>query len=369
MLSAQSNLNGCRRKLFVPGLLRINRLLALLVLVAGLQSRASASVSLLMEEPFGTFGAFNPTGHAAIYLSGVCADTPTQLRLCRAGEQGVVISRYHHVAGYDWLAVPLIPYLYAVDDLSERPETITPALSAQLRDDYRREHLLNIAPNLPDGGTPRGEWIQLIGASFDRKIHVFQVATTHEQDEMLVAKLNDGRNRSHFNLFYRNCADFARGVLRTLYPDTLPHNSLADFGLTTPKHLSRSLMKISKDRPEMEFRAFVIPQLPGTTARSHHVDGIAESLVRSKKYFLPLAFVSPTTAATLLAAYVGTGRFSAPKEAPLLPELDTIETGVTLRPDAIAIDATPMPQDGSRLLLACSAPGPATAAETAAGSQ
>jgi len=37
-----------------------------------------------MEEPFGNFGDMNPTGHAAIYLNRVCAETPTQLRRCEA---------------------------------------------------------------------------------------------------------------------------------------------------------------------------------------------------------------------------------------------------------------------------------------------
>jgi hypothetical protein len=71
---------------------------------------AHASVALLMEEPYGTFGAVNPTGHAAIYLNHVCAETPVQLRACHEGEYGVVISRYHKVDGLDWVAIPLVPY-------------------------------------------------------------------------------------------------------------------------------------------------------------------------------------------------------------------------------------------------------------------
>ncbi len=74
-----------------------------------------------MEEPYGAFGRVNPTGHAAVYLSQVCAESPTKLRLCEAGENGVVISRYHRVGGYDWIAIPLIPYLYAVDEPQDAP--------------------------------------------------------------------------------------------------------------------------------------------------------------------------------------------------------------------------------------------------------
>ncbi len=28
-----------------------------------------------------------------------------------------MISRYFKIAGYDWIAIPLIPYLYAVDNV------------------------------------------------------------------------------------------------------------------------------------------------------------------------------------------------------------------------------------------------------------
>ena len=50
--------------------------------MGGLRARADAA--LLMEEPYAEFGAFNPTGHAAIYLNHVCAESPTRLRPCRA---------------------------------------------------------------------------------------------------------------------------------------------------------------------------------------------------------------------------------------------------------------------------------------------
>ena len=78
-----------------------------LLVCAGVYARAD--IALFLEEPHGEFGAFNPTGHAAVYLSDVCAESATKLRNCFPGEHGVVISRYHRVAGYDWIAVPLVP--------------------------------------------------------------------------------------------------------------------------------------------------------------------------------------------------------------------------------------------------------------------
>src|ERR1700685_3448293 len=92
----------------------------LVVMVFACASLASASATMFLEEPYGTLGWFTATGHAAVYLSGVCAETPVVLRKCAPGETGIVLSRYDGVAGYDWIAIPLIPYLYAVD----RPEDV-----------------------------------------------------------------------------------------------------------------------------------------------------------------------------------------------------------------------------------------------------
>jgi hypothetical protein len=276
---------------------------------------ARASVSLLMEEPYGEFGAFNPTGHAAVYLSRVCAETPTQLRECRNGEYGVVISRYHKIDGYDWIAIPLVPYLYAVDDVSQVPATVDKAEVARLRDAYRREHLLALAPDSKKGGTPGGEWTQLVGASYDRTIHGFQVVSTEEQDERFIAMFNDRRNVGHFNLLFHNCADFSRVVLDIYLPHSVHRNFIADVGLMTPKQVARSLVNYGKKHPEVQMTAFVIPQVPGSVARSHAVDGVAESLVKSKKYLIPLVVLNPEVTGGVVAAYLVEGRMKLPKNA------------------------------------------------------
>ena len=112
--------------------------------------KAHADAALLLEEPFGQFGDMNPTGHAAIYLNRVCAASLTELRFCEAGEQGVVISRYHRIDGYDWLAIPLIAYLYAVDDPHNVPSSIDPKLEMKLRNGYRQKHLIKLVPDDPE---------------------------------------------------------------------------------------------------------------------------------------------------------------------------------------------------------------------------
>lgn len=99
----------------------IGRTFAVLaVLFGAFGLKAGASATLLTEEPYRKLGFFTATGHSAVYLSGVCAQTPLILRRCGPGESGVVLSRYDDVGGYDWIAILLVPYLYAV----ERPEDV-----------------------------------------------------------------------------------------------------------------------------------------------------------------------------------------------------------------------------------------------------
>ena len=277
----------------------------------------SADVGLLMEEPFGTFGYVNPTGHAAIYLSNVCAVSPTELRRCHSGETGVVISRYHHVGGYDWLAIPLIPYLYAVDSVAEIPQKITPEEEARLRDNYRRSHLEQLIPDNPDGQTPGGEWIQLVGASYDRRIYIYEVDAAEERDDAFVERFNAARNSSHFNLFFNNCADLSKAILNFYYPHSIHRNMIADTGFTTPKQVARSLAQYARHHERLDLRTYTLPQVEGSTARSHPINGVIESFLK-KKYVVPLAIVQPAIAGGLAVAYLLRGRYNPSKDAETL---------------------------------------------------
>src|SRR5580704_1104787 len=179
-----------------------NWLLALIGFLGLSAGAAQASVTLLLEEPYGNFGGLTPTGHASIYLSRVCAASPVSLRRCQPGEQGVVISRYHRVAGYDWIAIPVLPYLYAVDRPEDVPLTVSPEEVAALRDAYRRAKLHDMIPDTEDGLMPKGDWTQLVGSAYDRTIYAFGVETTEEQDEQFIQVFNSGPNEAHFNLLF-----------------------------------------------------------------------------------------------------------------------------------------------------------------------
>ena len=283
-----------------------------LVLFAG-AARLPAGVALLVGEPFGKFGFFNPTGHAAVYLSGVCAETPTTLRQCRPGENGVVISRYSRIAGYDWIAIPLLPYLYAVERPEEVPATADAQTIVELRDGYRRKYLQELAPDGPEGETPGGDWVQLVGAAYDRNIYGYGLATTPEDDDRLIRHLNSQPNERRFHIIYRNCADFARNIVNFYYPRAIKRSVIADTGITTPKHSAKALVSYSRRHPDVDSWHFVVPQVPGVRP-SRKLRGVSESLVRTKKYVVPLIVLQPWVAASAAAAYLTTGRFNPSRQ-------------------------------------------------------
>jgi len=337
-------------------------LLAALCVSTIAATQAHASVALLMEEPYGAFGAANPTGHAAIYLNHICADSPTSLRTCHDGEYGVVISRYHKVDHLDWIAIPLVAYLYAVDDPSQIPASVTKEQVAQIRDTYRRAHLEDLAPDAPNGSAPKGEWTQLVGSSFDRAIHGFEVDTTPEQDSRFMAIFNDRKNVGHFNLLFHNCADFSKMVLNTYDPHAVHRNFIADAGITTPKQDARDWVGYGKKHPELNMSAFVIPQVLGTVSRSHPDDGVAESLVKSKKYVIPLAILAPEVTGGVVVAYLADGRLKLPKGTPVF-NIGDEETSGSPTPPATPgreqLTPAPMP-DSTTAPAAAPAPAPVT---------
>jgi hypothetical protein len=299
--------------------------LALCLLVLSGPTPSYADVVLLLGESYGRFGSFSPMGHAAVYLTRVCAESPTVLRRCDPGETGVVVSRYHRVAELDWIAIPLIPYLYAAD----RADEVAPSADAEtvlaLRDEYRRAHLRALMPDTPTGEPPKGNWVQLVGAAYDRTIVAFALKTTEAQDDELIHELNARKNRHRFNLLFRNCADFARDIVNRYYPRALRRNVIADLGFTTPKQISKSFVRYGSRRPELQLESFIIPQIPGSRRESRDARGVLESLVKTKKYAIPLAVLQPWIPTGLAAGYLVTGRFKPQGHAAPVYEPSVLE--------------------------------------------
>lgn len=291
-------------------------LIAVLFLVAGGSCvRAHAGATLLLEEPYSYDGTFAGTGHTAVYLSRVCADSPLVLRRCQPGEQGVVLSRYHGIAGYDWLAVPLIPYLYAVDSTEKVPLYADVKLESFLRDRYRRKYLQTIVPDENSGEPPEGPWVQLVGAAYDRTLYAFEIETSPEKDDELIRLFNAGPNKGAYKLLSANCADFVRAVINFYYPKALHRSVLADFGVTTPKQIAKCLVRYGKHHPQLKLTSYVIPQVPGTIKRSKQVRGVVESAFKAKKYMVPLLVWHPAIVGCFAAAYFTGGGFDPGRHA------------------------------------------------------
>ena len=271
-------------------------------------ARGRAQAALLMEEPYGFFGALNPTGHNAIYFHRICAETPVKLRHCRPGEMGVVIARYEGIDSYDWVAIPLVPYLYSVENTAEVPAHVNREMVKQLRDRYREAHLESLGLNLQPGNFVRDGWTQLVGSAYERRIFAFRFDTTPEQDDALIARLNAVPNHTRFDLLFNNCADFARRILNDYFPRTFRRSLFPDAGMTTPKQITYKLVRYARRHPQTQLEIFEIPQIPGYRHNSHAPKGIDESLVTTI-YAVPIALVNPYLAGGLFVDYLVRGHY------------------------------------------------------------
>ena len=275
---------------------------------------ARADVAILLEEPYSLDGTLAGTGHTAVYLTNICAASPKQLRRCNPGELGIVLSRYHHIAGYDWLAVPVIPYLYSVEKPADIPLFADPKLVWFLRNQYRTKHFSDIVPDpVPIKDKESSDWYQLVGSAYDRTLYGFELPTSQEADDRFIAKFNAAHNTRAYKLVTENCADFVHDVVTFYYPDSVWRSKLGDLGVMTPKQAAKSLVQFSKraakQDPEFQLTRFFIPQVPGTVKRSRPVHGLLDGFFHAKKYFVPLAAFQPFVAGGVATVYYFGGRF------------------------------------------------------------
>ncbi len=282
-----------------------------LALTTAVCPRGLAQAALLMENADGISRTFDTTGHEALYFARICAAGETRLRRCGPGELGVVIARYEGIAGYDWLAVPLLPYLYSVEDPAAVPARVNREMVESLRRRYHEAHFMGLGQNVPEGGRVQRGWNQLLGAAYERRIYAFRFETTVGQDDAFIAWMNAGANRSHFNLVFRNCADFARRVLDFYFPRTFERHIAPDGGITTPRQVAFELVRYARLHPEMRLEVLEIPQVPGYRQPSRENASVSASLVLTGEV-VPLAVLNPILAGAVLADTVVWGRYPLP---------------------------------------------------------
>lgn len=251
-----------------------------------------------------------PVGHAAVYLSRICADGPFRLRMCHPGEpQGVVVARYHAIGQYDWLASPVMQFLYATD----RMEDVLPYATAEnvweLRQQYRHRYLADLVPDGTERGKMMEEWWESAGVVYNRRVWGYEVATTVEQDERFIAEMNSRPNKHLYHLKKTNCADFAAEMVNLYFPKAVHNDRVADFGLMTPKEVARCVAAFGAAHPEEGLRIWEIPQVPGSLRRSRPMWGGAEAGIKTKRYLLTLAVLQPEVPITLSILYWKHGRW------------------------------------------------------------
>jgi hypothetical protein len=317
-----------------------------LVMLALVQARqASAALMVLVGEPFGAFGTMMPVGHTAVYLDRVCADGPLHLRMCDPNEpQGVVIARYHGIEGVDWMASPIMEFLYAVDRKEDIPEFATPEMIWEMRQTYRRRYLSDIVPDGTEKAKRTGEWWESVGMAYNRRLWGYELATSREQDELLVATLNSHSNVHTYSLRRANCANFAADVVNLYYPQTVKVNRWADLGMMTPKQVGRSVQSYGKKHPDAAMRVVEIPQVLGKLRRSRPVRGTAESALKTKRYLLTLLAIQPEVIAGLGVAYLKQGRWTIGQGATVVgPEAFELRPAevVESNTDSVSFGGTP----------------------------
>ncbi len=288
--------------------------LALFLCLIMAPALARADVSLFLLEALGVSGEASSAGHVSIYFSNICADTPVALRLCRPGEMGIVISSYPKFGTdkpYEWIAVPLLPFLYGVEDERNIPIYVNGEVRTLMRETYRRNYLRGMIPDRADGKLQKGDWQGMIGITYNRDVYGFTLKTTAVEDAALIEKLNSLPNINHFDTVFHNCADFAREVINTCFPHAVHRDALNDFMMTSPKAVARTLTRYAAKRPERLLTITKYAQLAGPIRRSLDNRNYSEMALISKKYVIPQLLFKRELLVIFAASYLITGRFAA----------------------------------------------------------
>jgi hypothetical protein len=297
---------------------RLFRCIASLLFVVALScAPLRADVGLVLYESIGGgINGWTGSGHAALYFSNLCAETPTKLRLCRLGEAGAVVSNYTSLGedfGYEWNAVPVEVAFYGVSDPVQQPLLAWPALRQALQERYRRSHLPEICAGTRCMSNPEAEWRDLVATTFVRDSYVFLAKTTVAQDAKIMQWLNSSPNVNHYNGFTNNCADFAARVLNTYFPGSARPDHMNDFAITSPKAIAKSLTHYARKHPALQLRVVRFTQIPGTFHASTDAKKGTQALFTSKRWLFPL-LLRPHELAFFAGSYLLTGRFNPERE-------------------------------------------------------
>ncbi len=313
---------------------RLNRgslstFLLALVLACLACPRVYGDVGVVLNESLDTSVArITGSGHSAVYFSRICPASPVKLRLCRAGEQGSIMSNYTTLGEdqpFEWNIVPLNIYLYGVENAHYRPLVGSQSIKHVLEERYRERYLDDLCDSEFCRTSNKAEWREMVGATLERSMYMFVVQTTVDQDLHLIEQFNSLPNENHFNGMTRNCADFTRRVINAYFPGATGPDYINDFGMTSPKAIARSFTRYAKRHPEAHFRVLHFAQIPGTIKRSTVARAGTEQLFRSKKLLLPMLVFADHILPFVAASYLISGRFDPQRELETHPSLEAAE--------------------------------------------
>jgi hypothetical protein len=275
---------------------------------------ARADVGIALADPTHVgVSVWTQAGHSSVYLSGVCAETPTKLRLCEPGEQGTILTTFPNFGEqypYEWNAVPLSLYLQGSTDAETMPLYASPALKhAQESAAANRELKQVCAGSCTEG--PHAYWRDLVNATASRDVYIFAVRTTREQDEDFVRRVNALPNRNRYHMATHNCANFARDMVNRYFPHAVHRDLLNDLGMMGPKSAARSFTHYAARHRELGLYVLHFAQQPGIARRCGTARAGTETAFHEPKYLLPAALIGDhEVAGSFFVAYFLTGRFS-----------------------------------------------------------
>ena len=284
---------------------------ALLIMCA---PAARADVGIALADPTHVGASeWTQAGHSSVYLSGVCAETPTKLRLCEPGEQGSILTTFpdfDEQFSYEWNAVPLSLYLYGSTDTDAMPLYASPALKRAQESAAANGELKQVCA----GACPQIQhayWRDLINATASRDVYVFAVRTTREEDQDFVRRVNALPNRNHYRMTTHNCANFARDMVNRYFPHAVHRDLLNDLGMMGPKSAARSFTHYAARHRELGLYVLHFTQQPGIARRCGTARAGTETAFHEPKYLLPAALIGDhEVAGSFFVAYFLTGRFS-----------------------------------------------------------
>lgn len=245
---------------------------------------ASADIGVIINENFMQGTRFITGGHLSLYISNACADTPFSIRMCEPGEspRGIVVNRYEKISDQkqDWIAVPLIPFLYGVEDVDQAPLLTSGRVQKMLSKRFYKKHLETIIPPDNSGLIPSGSFNYIPGQTFKRDVISLSMESSIEEESKLVDAINARTNITYYNLFKANCSDFVSEILTAIFE---PKGGLPklkyDQLIKTPKGVASRFWQNAKASPGRALFVSRFGQIPSDDyLRSKRADTFADIL-------------------------------------------------------------------------------------------